>query len=54
MTSNKITPIHRSLELTEYEIWIDEDNVYRYQNSNKRATDNLTVYHDDEQTQVSY
>ena len=32
---NKVTPIHRKLELSEYDKI--EDNVYRHQNSNKRA-----------------
>ena len=54
MTSNNVTHLHRPVELTEYDVWMDDNKVYRYQTNNKPVTGNLTVYRDDEQTQPGF
>jgi hypothetical protein len=54
MTQNKVTHLYEPVELTEDDVWIDDQKIYRYLTNNKPATGNLTLYLDDEQTQVAF
>ena len=54
MTQNKVTHLYEPVELTEDDVWIDDQKIYRYLTNKRPATGTLTLYLDDNQTQVAF
>ena len=44
MPSKNVTYLYEPIELTEDEVWMDDEKVFRYLTNNKPATGNLTIY----------
>ena len=44
MISDNVTHLHQSDELTEYDVWMDDEKVFRYRTNNRPALDNLAVF----------